>query len=342
MSRALVAGAANGMVAPPLHEGSLRSPSFRSGATIPVSLFNSAIPILDFLPTLYIKLPWGRCLIIIGTEGDGDEFERFTVEVWRRLLNDKGVQRYGRPGQAQRGVDIIGRRPTGEWVGIQCKVRQTASAILSEAKMDVAAAKLMNPRIDEFVLATTLRRDVNVQDFARSATDANAAAGLFKVSTFFWDDFEAVLLDRANMDLMFRFYRDCIIEVTPGSMAVGRLFRARIGVEEITTQYELLIGKTPDLAPTDTPGANLAYFKGLAYMVDLNMRRAAVFAVPCGHDSDIETAITNRFDRHIITKWINRFRDVDDLLGCDGEEFQMTISRDEWRMLVDRYADEAT
>jgi hypothetical protein len=69
MSGALVAGAATGMVAPPLREGSLRSPSLRSGATIPVSLFNSAIPILDFLPTLYIKLTWGRCLIIIGTEG---------------------------------------------------------------------------------------------------------------------------------------------------------------------------------------------------------------------------------------------------------------------------------
>ena len=53
----------------PLREGSLRSPSLCSGATIPVFLFiNSAIPILDSLPTLYINLPGGRCLIIIGTE----------------------------------------------------------------------------------------------------------------------------------------------------------------------------------------------------------------------------------------------------------------------------------
>jgi DNA polymerase-3 subunit epsilon len=63
------AAGAVGMVAPPLREGSPSSPSLRSGATIPTSLFNSAIPILDFLPTLYIKLTWGRCLSIIGTEG---------------------------------------------------------------------------------------------------------------------------------------------------------------------------------------------------------------------------------------------------------------------------------
>ena len=65
----LPAGAAAGMVAPPFREVSLRSPSLHSGATIPISLFNSAIPILDFLPTLYIKLTRGRCLTIIGTEG---------------------------------------------------------------------------------------------------------------------------------------------------------------------------------------------------------------------------------------------------------------------------------
>ncbi|MGD0098888.1 MAG: hypothetical protein ABSC60_00925, partial [Acidobacteriota bacterium] len=39
------------------------------GATIPVSLFTSAIPILDFLSAPYIKLKGSRCLTIIGTEG---------------------------------------------------------------------------------------------------------------------------------------------------------------------------------------------------------------------------------------------------------------------------------
>ena len=63
-------GAIIGMDAPELREGE-RSETFRDGgAAIPISFFNSAIPISNYLPALDIKLTRGMCLAIIGTEGE--------------------------------------------------------------------------------------------------------------------------------------------------------------------------------------------------------------------------------------------------------------------------------
>ena len=52
-----------------------------------------------------------------------DEFEDIVWDIYKRKWNDPNAQRYGRPGQAQQGVDIYGKpeKMGGATVGIQCK-----------------------------------------------------------------------------------------------------------------------------------------------------------------------------------------------------------------------------
>jgi hypothetical protein len=42
------------------------------------------------------------------------------ARLWSEIWNDDNVQRFGRNGQPQHGVDILGR-PNGGIEGIQCK-----------------------------------------------------------------------------------------------------------------------------------------------------------------------------------------------------------------------------
>ena len=67
----------------------------------------------------------------IPKPADEQAFERASVVLWRGLLNDPSVQRNGRRGQRQNGVDLFGIRDgDADWhVGIQCKLKSEGHAL---------------------------------------------------------------------------------------------------------------------------------------------------------------------------------------------------------------------
>jgi len=69
----------------------------------------------------------------IPKPADEQAFERASVVLWRSVLTDPSVQRNGRRGQRQNGVDLSGMRDgNASWhVGIQCKLK-SAGHVLSE------------------------------------------------------------------------------------------------------------------------------------------------------------------------------------------------------------------
>ena len=102
---------------------------------------------------------------------DEGEFENLCLTLWKRILGDPNVQLNGRRGQRQHGVDLFGRRTkTLNWVGVQCKVRSDGILTESEVSSDVEKAKHFNPRLSEFIFATTAPRDEKLQAFARTLT----------------------------------------------------------------------------------------------------------------------------------------------------------------------------
>lgn len=59
-----------------------------------------------------------------------DRFEKLVLAVCKRVLGARDVKfrRYGKPGQAQRGIDLAGRDPDGSYVVVQCKEYGTLTA----------------------------------------------------------------------------------------------------------------------------------------------------------------------------------------------------------------------
>jgi hypothetical protein len=103
------------------------------------------------------------------------------------------LQKNGRPGQQQNGVDIYGPDDIGRRVGIQCKRYQSVLP-LSEVEEEVAAAEMFKGTLTALYLATTAPRDAKLQAEVRVLSDKRVANGKFAVALIFWDDVVSSLL----------------------------------------------------------------------------------------------------------------------------------------------------
>lgn len=116
-----------------------------------------------------------------------DEFEDMCKSSFQLRWSNPNLNRHGRSGQKQDGVDVYGADSFGHFVGIQCK--NTVSGI-SEATIDdeLLKAEKFNPKITALYIATTAPRDVSIQSYVRTLNDARKLKSLFPVDVAFWDD----------------------------------------------------------------------------------------------------------------------------------------------------------
>jgi cellulose synthase operon protein C len=116
----------------------------------------------------------------IPKPADEQAFERACIVLWRCLLKDENVQRNGRRGQRQNGVDLYGVR-NGEpshLVGIQCKLKGSQQ-ILSETEVrnEFGKALTFSPPLVEYFIVTTSPDDVALQELARTLAADLAKTG---------------------------------------------------------------------------------------------------------------------------------------------------------------------
>jgi eukaryotic-like serine/threonine-protein kinase len=130
------------------------------------------------------------------------EFEDLCCDLWREIWNAPNTQRNGRSGQPQHGVDVFGRQDRGSWAGVQCVAKDNlANARLSEQELRamVERAKNFVPSLGQFILATTAPRDARIQELARQLSEQNAAAGLFSVHVWGWEDICSALASHPSV-----------------------------------------------------------------------------------------------------------------------------------------------
>ncbi|EAB0396746.1 hypothetical protein D9S00_21450, partial [Escherichia coli] len=116
-----------------------------------------------------------------------DEFEDMCKSSFQLRWSNPNLNRHGRSGQRQDGVDVYGDDSLGRFVGIQCK--NTVSGI-STATIDdeLLKAEKFRPKITVLYIATTAPRDVSIQRYVRTLNDARQLKGLFPVDVVFWED----------------------------------------------------------------------------------------------------------------------------------------------------------
>lgn len=123
-----------------------------------------------------------------------DEFEDIVVSALKLRWNAPGLQRYGRNGQAQQGVDIFGADEMARAAGVQCKLMVNGDFDSGALAKAVAAAEAFVPPLSTFLVATTGPRDAALQQAARKMSKVRVEKGQFSVGVIFWDDIVAELL----------------------------------------------------------------------------------------------------------------------------------------------------
>lgn len=130
---------------------------------------------------------------------DWQVFEDLCCDLMRREWNDPYTQKNGRSGQRQKGVDIYGQpNQESDWAGMQCKLEDPLSGgrlSLIEVNEEVEQARNFQPPLKRFVIATTSRRDADLQKEVRKIDERERRAGSFSVAVFFWDDIMSRLGD---------------------------------------------------------------------------------------------------------------------------------------------------
>jgi hypothetical protein len=98
---------------------------------------------------------------------DWQALQRGCVILFQAELQDPHAQEYGRNGQEQRGIDVLGRRngDPDHFVGIQCRRLATP---MKKAKIlaDCRAAVSIKAGLKEIIFATTCPSDVNATNAA--------------------------------------------------------------------------------------------------------------------------------------------------------------------------------
>jgi len=131
-----------------------------------------------------------------------EDLEDLSYRLWKRIWKDPQTLKHGRQGQPQAGVDVYGRPgAVGPYSGVQCKLKTLDGTNLTpkELKAEVQKAKNFIPKLSEFIVVTTGKRDVKVQQEARNLTVENEKNGLFSVQVYFWEDLLLLLEDNEDV-----------------------------------------------------------------------------------------------------------------------------------------------
>jgi hypothetical protein len=129
----------------------------------------------------------------IPTPKNWQDFETIVRDAQALRWKSTGLQKHGRPGQKQYGVDIVGPDEIGRLVGIQCK-RYKTPLQMKDVTDEVAKAEKFKDSLSALFMATTADHDAKLQGEVRELSAKRVAAGSFAVALLYWDEIIASLL----------------------------------------------------------------------------------------------------------------------------------------------------
>lgn len=122
------------------------------------------------------------------------EFEDIVRSALKVRWNSPNLQRFGRNGQSQYGVDISGLDEVQRFVGVQC--RGTESMTIKEFKIVAVEAEKFEPNIEAFYLASGTSRDARFQKEVLLYSKQRKQQKRFPVGVIFWEDiYEELVTD---------------------------------------------------------------------------------------------------------------------------------------------------
>lgn len=160
-----------------------------------------------------------RLAIEIPKPKDWQAFQRNCVHLFRAELNDPNANEYGREGQKQRGIDVLGRRggQGAHFVGVQCRL---IAKPLKEAKIlsDAREALTIKAGLKELIFATTAPNDTGATDAAIAVERTLKAEGHdLTIAVYGWGQLQTLI---AVHEVAYNAFHPSAVETTT-PQAVG-------------------------------------------------------------------------------------------------------------------------
>jgi hypothetical protein len=147
----------------------------------------------------------------LPTPSHWQDFETMVRDAQAQRWKSTTLQKNGRSGQKQDGVDIYGPDDIGRPVGIQCK-RYAGSLKLTDVTTEISNAEKFSGLLNTLFIATTADNDAKLQQQVRILSERRVAQGKFAVGLLFWDDIIASL--QLNPAVFRTHYPQLVLEVT--------------------------------------------------------------------------------------------------------------------------------
>ena len=133
---------------------------------------------------------------------DEDDFERLVRDIMRRVFDDPGIERFGRGGQSQWGID--GRSPANSKITFQCKLKDTRyqtdagirAVLMKEMEEELGKTTGLGQPITRFVFASTFKNDTHLQEQAASLSSDSLTVeywGWDTITERIWEFAEALI-----------------------------------------------------------------------------------------------------------------------------------------------------
>lgn len=118
---------------------------------------------------------------------DWEALEDIVADTLKRRHQAPNLQRFGRGGQKQFGIDIVGPTKLGV-LGIQCKHHAERDIPISEVDAAINEARKFPLTLSELIIATSANRDTKAHSHVLALSESRKQQGECPVSIVFWED----------------------------------------------------------------------------------------------------------------------------------------------------------
>lgn len=168
---------------------------------------------------------------------DEQVLERGPVELFKKILSDPNTNTYGTRGNAQQGVDIVGKRDGDpeRYVGIQCKLKKEDRFLTEKiVKDEVLEALAFEPELTEFFIITTAPDSAPIQKVARKleVEIKEKHNRIMSIQVWGWDTLQREIQKYPDVTNIF------LPDYTPHSESIQRdIAKVAHGQDELSAQF---------------------------------------------------------------------------------------------------------
>lgn len=235
-----------------------------------------------------------------------DQFQKMVCELFREIWQDPHAQEFGRQGQKQDGIDIIGcREDTKKYEAVQATIETPLTK--DKITKDYLASQDLKIKLDCFIIASTNKRDVELQKYAIQLS----SDGPYKCIILFWEDIVEKLSDYDSVRK--KYYPEYYFIKLLGDSS-GKL----IEVNDETTRFKLLITILPETH---------SHYGGVLLLSDLLNYSCQTYRLgdhwsrlvldDCLKNEHQKCIGGNKYGAFLLSNWLNSFESVEEIFKIE-------------------------